>query len=369
MSRDEYMKQLEEKLQLFDAELQAEITEDYRQHFIEGISAGKTDAEIIEELGDVEEMIGELSAELKEEQAQLAAAPIQESFGDNCHTIQLDALMADVRVEASDDNRIYVTYQNNGGMKQQLAYSFYQYEEKGVFYAGIRRRPVEEVEQLHGIGKFLNLFAQELSGLGSSVQLLVKIPVNFPHVRIKTGSGDVGVKEISAASLMIGTGSGDVELKDAEAQKLEIQVGSGDISMKNAGFENGYLHSGSGDMEIDVPAEFTRGNITVHSGSGDIEMKSAIQNCSIQTGSGDIEYACLASVARIALQSGSGDMDITLKNATGMNLDIKSPFGDIDVQWKNDGTKRLNNGKYSFGDGSSCVSVMTGSGDVEIVGE
>ena len=61
MTKSEYLNSLQEKLEKFGKELQEEIVEDYKQHFAEGEKQGRTEEEIIEELGNVEEMIRELS--------------------------------------------------------------------------------------------------------------------------------------------------------------------------------------------------------------------------------------------------------------------------------------------------------------------
>ncbi len=60
MTKLEYMDILREKLARFGEELQEEILEDYRGHFAEGERQGKTQEQIIQELGSIDEMIQEL---------------------------------------------------------------------------------------------------------------------------------------------------------------------------------------------------------------------------------------------------------------------------------------------------------------------
>ena len=60
MTKSEYMQALQKKMEKFNQELQTEIVEDYEQHFAEGLAAGRTEDEIIEELGNIEDMISEL---------------------------------------------------------------------------------------------------------------------------------------------------------------------------------------------------------------------------------------------------------------------------------------------------------------------
>ena len=52
MKKMEYLDKLREKLEAFGRELQEEILEDYREHFAEGEKQGKSEEEIIDELGD-----------------------------------------------------------------------------------------------------------------------------------------------------------------------------------------------------------------------------------------------------------------------------------------------------------------------------
>ena len=53
MNRQEYLNQIQNKLQGCDAEFIAEITRDLNEHFEQGIQNGKTEQEISETLGDI----------------------------------------------------------------------------------------------------------------------------------------------------------------------------------------------------------------------------------------------------------------------------------------------------------------------------
>lgn len=66
MSKVDYMKELIEKLADFEEELVQEIVSDYEEHFANGAIKGKTEENVIAELGTVDELISELH-ELQQE--------------------------------------------------------------------------------------------------------------------------------------------------------------------------------------------------------------------------------------------------------------------------------------------------------------
>lgn len=69
MNKAEYMKELIEKLNGFDEELMQEIVSDYEEHFANGAEKGKSEEEVIAELGSVDELLDELQ-EFQQETAK-----------------------------------------------------------------------------------------------------------------------------------------------------------------------------------------------------------------------------------------------------------------------------------------------------------
>lgn len=74
MSRLEYMNKLIEALSDFDEDIREEIINDYEDHFVNGLKSGKSEDEIVNELGSIDELVSDLNAlsgkneEIKEEQ-------------------------------------------------------------------------------------------------------------------------------------------------------------------------------------------------------------------------------------------------------------------------------------------------------------
>ena len=115
MTKAEYMELLKKNLEQFSKELQEEILEDYRQHFAEGENQGKTDEEIIRELGNIDEMIQGLSEvdggnTRETETVQSLEKEKSYQYSREYKAIELECDVADMELEASEDGRIYVDY-------------------------------------------------------------------------------------------------------------------------------------------------------------------------------------------------------------------------------------------------------------------
>ena len=84
MSRMEYMNKLINALSGFEAEIRDEIVNDYEDHFVNGLRSGKTEDEIAEELGSIDELISDLNALCGRSEADTADAKQKETADRTC---------------------------------------------------------------------------------------------------------------------------------------------------------------------------------------------------------------------------------------------------------------------------------------------
>ena len=100
MNKAEYMEALRERLQYYNKALETEILEDYEQHFAEGLAEGRSEEEIIAELGNIEDMLQEFSQEdLKQElEAVESQANQSNSYRQLYRAVVIDGLLADMNV-------------------------------------------------------------------------------------------------------------------------------------------------------------------------------------------------------------------------------------------------------------------------------
>ncbi|MGN0425270.1 MAG: DUF4097 family beta strand repeat-containing protein [Acetatifactor sp.] len=402
MTRLEYMAALREKLESFNFSLQQEILDDYEQHFAEGLSAGKSEEEIIRELGDIDDMIQEFSEEERRQDLQVLEAFSEQTESYDCgyQGIEIDGLIANVELEKSEDGKLHVDYQNNGSEEMQKRYRFYQYEENNIFHVGVKDMGEEEGGKrirLFGINVFSGISTGVMNG---AIRLKIRIPEGFPQVLIQTVSGDVRIAEVNVAELSVQTVSGDTDLRHSHSGKLEVQTVSGDVWVEESAGSQVHAKTVSGELEWDnfscddfcletisgdiqlncgncekvavtaVSGDVTADNVfgrmlSAKTTSGDVEIDSDFVSFYLTTASGDIGLRVCGNAREVCATTGSGDMDMNLEAvSTEVSAEVRS--GECVVCNSSGMRHEVERGKCVVGQGDCKVKVKTGSGDIEI---
>ena len=419
MTKSEYMKILQEKLQRYNVAVEREILEDYEQHFAEGLAQGRTEEEIIKELGNIEDMLQEFSEEdLKQELETVEMQASQSNSYERLYRkVVIDGLLANVEVCDSGDTQLRIDYENRGSKAQKLRYYFYQYEKDGVFYAGVKDR--KGIDMGNDILK--GLFSHA-SWSCDEIDLRIEIPAGIPAIqlqtasgdmnieRIQTGeletqcssgdlhiegvvceklraktasgdleisgihldaqkntqvdlhttSGDVNITDVSASHMYVQTGSGDTEAGRVQTGYLKMQTGSGELELENVQSDRIHLGTGSGDVD----GRDIRGKeLTVGTGSGEVALRADMETYEVKTGSGDIDLGVGAAARQIRMVAGSGDICLKLGKIEGASIETHTASGDVTLRGN-----RISGFKSScsFGSGACQVKIVTGSGDISV---
>ena len=400
MTKAEYMEQLQKKLDRFGRELKEEIMEDYRQHFAEGQKQGKSDEEIIRELGNIEEMIRELD-EADKENAREGNDPGQAESGFHQYAwpyraVELECDAADIELERSADGQVSIWYEIPGSDTINRRLVFYQREEGDVLYAGIK----ENKQKTKGILESIRI-NKEWFRLGNPV-LKVKLPEGLERLSFSTSSGDVCAQGISVDTFSGNTASGDVTMKEASAKQIQLKVASGDleltgiravglkvnsasghIEIEDAKTETAQVSTASGDIEIeDAKAQtaqistasgdvdlkgISADDLSVESASGDIAACAEVKKCHCGAVRGDIDLKATGPAEQISVNAVRGDIYLTLEGAGGMKAEVAAHYGTAHISWAGE-CKKVSAGTYTFGDGSCRVEASTRSGNLEISG-
>lgn len=428
MTRAEYMDRLQEQLEKFGNELQQEIMEDYRQHFAEGEAEGRSDAEIIQELGNIEDMIQELrytEAEAQPVESGEAATQAQSgqgcgeggsaaqgvegaaqdsgAEGQNAEAEQpsgsndkagtgnfkgavLKTGVADIVLVQSEDDAVHVDYRNDGSAEDKMKYEFYQYEKDGVFYAGVRRNKNynDGTQRSFSIGPTTITFHNNfnIGSRNAKIVLTARVPEKIPEVKMETSSGNIEVSKLTAVRVKGVTASGDMSVSGSVLEKLEVTTASGDIKISDVEAEKQDLTTASGDIRMkrvknckanlvtasgDVSCtEMTSEKIDVKTASGDVDLKADAGQYHLVTASGDIDLDAAVAPEKVEANTVSGDIDLLMKAVEGAEVKVNSRSGDITIDQGGNNINATHGSVYTFGDGACKVSAGTVSGDVAI---
>ena len=114
MTKLEYMQYVREKLQGYDREFVEEILENYEEHFEAGLKNGRSEEEICEELGNIENLLGDIQDVMGDKDLKTheidqftAIEQPQESYS-GIEEIELSLLSMDVQILPSRDGQLHV---------------------------------------------------------------------------------------------------------------------------------------------------------------------------------------------------------------------------------------------------------------------
>jgi DUF4097 and DUF4098 domain-containing protein YvlB len=379
MTKQEYIKELKQRLNSYPKDFQMDMLDAFEGHFQEGEEEGKSEAEIMEDLGTIDNVMDNISL--------LYDKPKQESSHDSSDDLKRD--LHDLKNSLNNTIRSATGYVkeniNNGNWN-------FADEDDG---------PAETVEipdsqDIHEIlikgndgcvdvvlrpsdilgyrfQSRSSIFSQRQSEIHSSIdgdslglvvhhgnaKLTVDVPERIQSIGLQLSSGDLRVSKIQLETLHSEQVSGNCSAE-------ELQAGVGDI------------HTVSGDIDIDQ-ADFR--TLTVQSVSGDIGLRDIQGKSSAKTVSGDIQLSHQGSEA-VAMETVSGDIDldqdgrVTSISASSVSGDIRTRIsesdytaevslksGDLDNHTHLYAEKRHKN-DWVIGEGTGKVSLTTRSGDI-----
>lgn len=346
MTKAEYMQHLKEALQGYDRSFAEEILESYEEHFADGIKSGRTEEEICDELGkienfmkDIEDMMGDKDIHTHEVDHFTSIEEAKERYS-GINKIELALVSMNVKVRPSEDNELHVYLENGREKSKYLQESI----SGDSYYAR------EIVDKNHKKGSALKglgfIFLMGIS-CEEDQTLVVEVPSRLNSLKIKTMSGDLKLQEVWSKALtletmsgdieqnkiyaeeaILKTASGDIQLRDGKGKDAVLQTTSGDISWREGNVEEAQITTISGDVDF-MGSKANR--LKIKTTSGEVELRnSEIADLNAATTSGDIEGTFFAE--KLSVQSISGDIDMTLdRRGRELIAKTKSVSGDCDV--------------------------------------
>lgn len=342
MNKSEYMSELKQALSELDEETRKEMLEDYEEHFQIGLAEGKSEEAIINELGEISELVKELKhmdlsqpgktaqnqsfEERKPEtcishelESNIKSDELKENSSQNTdgneerpvRKLILRSKFANVELTKSQSDRLSLEHRNYGNERQQQCYEFRTWQEGDTVYGEVVRDSI-------GLLGFMNT---------PNMVILAGIPDSFDEVEVRAMSGDTKARDLLCNALNIYSASGDIDTVKCSAGQINLDTKSGEISatyMKSACCT---CNSASGDVQItDCEAE----RLTARTLSGDMEVRGFHGNVlEAQSTSGDTKVSEI-NCGQVMASSISGDVNVS--NTQGNMFKGSSKSGDISIE-------------------------------------
>jgi|GEM_PF-3343212 len=418
MNKAEYINALSRKLKDEPEDFRNEILDAFEEHFREGEENGLSDAEIIENLGTVDEVAENIRMMHTGEERNTSG----ESMDDLVNSVRnlRDTLQKTVEATGSvfgesmkfilrDTGEAVKTIidETDAALKKETAPEYTDSEMKEItdtehcdtLHLSIEKAPFA-VKILPGdvfaysYQPCTSLFSKKSSMLhadasGSSIDISITgtgtlnteegllklaLPEHIQNIQISMPAGKAEIKRLEVNELNVSAADGDIKIEDSTAKSLRAVSTSGDIRLLSSTAETLTAKASSGDITFrsctgNLAAESSSGNISItdhtaeaavlRSSSGDIQIKGSVPIIDAVGASGDIDLKT-DLISDISAETSSGDILAKLPKASCSAL-IKTGSGDVKSSHN---IRRTSGRSWETGNSSYNTQLITASGDI-----
>ena len=386
MTKNDYLRALEEALGDYGEAARREILDDFREHFEEGAARGLSDVEIIAELGTIDELVEELRRMAADETpkreggsqapaVRLPAAPEGPMPDRAAPTLIIDAENSDVDVILRPGKELRWHLEEKEASVSSLLSRMLKTGGKATvsFDAGVE---TDRLRIESGRGIFYVFLPGEVREVRAALRTgdLEAELLTLARLTSRSRSGDATVENCRFSDLELKSVSGDISLRCCTLDRLQLQTTSGDIDAQNVPGRETQVLSASGDISLQnvtgrLEARCSSGDISVTghvggelvlaSASGDIEAETA-SPLQAESASGDVAVS-ISGTENVKASSVSGDLTCTVSGGS-YRAELTTRSGDIV-----NGTGRAayrDRRRVSVGEGAAVVELKTVSGDI-----
>lgn len=297
-----------------------------------------------------------------------------------------------------NSNDVYI-YEAEGDTLRVKEYAGYEVRESEMTTVGVKGSTLEiEGKRRHTSFRRMFSFGYNSSyteiWLPSSYRNALSVETSSGEIRSDmaivldagftggSSSGDIALKEVSAADVALSASSGNIDGTSICASSITISTSSGDITVERADGDtkasasSGYIKikGGNGAREIhtssgDVLLEGLQDAFDVCTTSGEAVVKADKGAGSISTSSGDVRLTLSELAGRLDIHTTSGEVKLGLPAGAAVDFAAETSSGDINTFFDDSlsFSKRGNSAKGSIGgEPRQEVRIETSSGDVRV---
>ncbi len=422
MNKQEYMDKLSKALESFGSEIKDEIVSDYEEHFQDGLAGGKSEEQIISELGSVEDLVEELKGlsdgsadnvdeeaqrEKFEQQAKKTFDDISKAFASFVGSMAAGITKGAGKIgeELSGGAGDFAKSMSNAA--DVVANKSKQFAKDIAESYRNARGPVETEEQEYEGEELITSVAfsdiTEVIAETDCADIVVEPSadgsVHFdcdydatPGQKLgykidyhcEDGKAYAIIKKKSATSgffkkllgpetlyvkipdrlerINLSSLSGDVDVSNVTVKRADLKTMSGDVVINAVNNKDVYASTMSGDVNaVNLSAVIAE----LKTISGDVEFSGDSENLSVSSTSGDLNVKAERTKVVRAV-SVSGDINLELEGIDGYNAKVDTKSGDIDLFFGNEAHEDVKRGTYTLGSGACDITASSVSGDIKV---
>ena len=255
MKKDEFFAQLRTAFAGMDEELLTDILGDYENHFKEGMENGKSEEEICEELGNVEEIRqafldenpAAMTINVNSNSDAVGNSDIYNRFYPGIQRVNAQLTDADIEIKKSNTNEVELSV--TGGLADDME----ALKETLRVSASVGTLSIQQ-EKKAGISVSYaasRLFGLKVGKYSAGIDIHIAVPEQFEKIKVKNISGDIVVNDISSERFLVEAVSGDISVDQLNTKQCELNSKSGDIKTNNSNAKTLLIHTGSGDVGVE----------------------------------------------------------------------------------------------------------------------
>lgn len=402
MTKNEYLAALNQALANYSPSFKKDILDAFEAHFQEGISEGRSEEEIMNDLGTIDDvienihMMGGEKETVHKEQKNKDYEVLKEGLSTAFHAFTRIADEAighaknfTVNMDRKKNTAHYYSKPQTQTLPNSIVNLVIHSEtlisslditlEKGneLCYEFTQSQSIFRNPTTDGIYCEINDTTATILVSGSG-DLTVKIPSNVSTITMEAPAGDVDINDIKLDEFNCHNKSGDVSISRVEMKRADFTMLAGDLDVSDSNFDEISMKLSAGDLDLtnttgNLYANIAAGDIDIQkhaadviqisATAGDIDMEVSSPNIEVKSTAGDIDLNVHGDIHSIKVTSTAGDIDMTT-DSKDYQASLSTNFGDVDFD-DDLPYQKLHGKKYIVGNGKGEILIKTNAGDID----
>ena len=402
MTKNEYLAALNQALANYSPSFKKDILDAFEAHFQEGINEGRSEEEIMNDLGTIDDvienihMMGGEKETVHKEQKNKDYENLKEGLSTAFHAF---TRIADEALGHAKD------FTENMNRKKNTA-QYYSEPQSETLPSSIVKLVIHSETLMSSLDITLekgnelryeftqsqSIFTNPINNgiryeltdstakilVNGSGDLTVQIPDGVTTISMEAPAGDVDINDIKLDEFNCHNTSGDLTLNRVEIKHADFTMLAGDLDISDSNFDEIGMKLSAGDVDLtnttgNLYANIAAGDIDIQkhaadiiqisAAAGDIDMEVSSPIIEVKTTAGDIDLNVRGEIQNIQVTSTAGDIDMTTKTKD-YRACLSTNFGDIDFD-DDLPYQKLRHKNYIVGDGKGEILIKTNAGDID----